>query len=132
MKHQLILLLFFISILTGCSEKQSADPKKCYEYWAGQEPSKEIRPVHAKYWQSANWSKEYIVYLELIASVNWKNQFIKQNHLTSAQNVELPSHAPAWFKLGKLYKLWKHPGDENSVYFEDLSTGHFFIYEQQL
>src|SRR5579872_4668851 len=107
--------LFFLSIILiiGCSEKNSKDPIKCYELWLDQKPTQDVRPLHAQYWQSPHWSKEYILYIELQASVTWKDQFIKQNGLVmSSKDIELPADAPVWFKLGKNYKLWKKPGDD--------------------
>lgn len=132
MNRNLILVFFSISLLTGCTEKHSTDPKEAYKYWAYAAPGKDVMPIRAQYWQSANWSKEYIVYLELAASVDWKTQFVKQNHLLPSQGTGLPADAPSWFKSNGRSRFWKRPGDDVSLYFEDETTGHFFIYEQQL
>lgn len=131
-----LILLSFISILfllSECTEKKSTNPAECYELWAGEHLLKDVKPVNAMYWQSASWSKEYILYIELQTPVKWKTQFIAQNHLSlSSKKLELPQDSPMWFRPVKNYVLWENPNNTTSEYFEDAVTGHFFIYEQQL
>lgn len=59
------LATFFIvaNILVGCFEKSTTDPVKTYQYWAGEKPGKEVQVLNGRYWESAHWTKEYIMYL---------------------------------------------------------------------
>jgi hypothetical protein len=126
-------LILSATLFTGCIERSTTDPNKSYEYWLGEKLPKGVKAIHAQYWQSPHWSKEYIIYIELEAYPEWKAQLVKQNHLVlSRQKLEIPGDAPKWFKPIKDYKYWKNPQDTNCEYFEDSSTGHFFVYEEQL
>jgi hypothetical protein len=89
--------------------------------------------VHAKYWQSSHFTKEYIAYFDLRATQHWKQQFIKQNHLvaTSGQIIK-PLDSPDWFRFSANSKCWQQPNGGSSIYIEDANTGHLLIYEEQL
>jgi hypothetical protein len=119
--------------VTSCSEKKTDDAVKSYTYWADAPPQNDLKVIHGKYWQSANFTKEYIVYLELAASSTWKEDFIKQNHLVlSKDELSIPTDAPSWFRFQKTIRVWKQNENNQSQYIEDLQTGHWFIFEQQL
>jgi len=131
------LLLFgtvAVVCFTSCREKTTSDPIESYKNWAGELPPKNVKVIHGKYWQSAHWSKEYILYLELQAPSSWIAQFIEQNSLVKApDNPGFPSDAPGWFNPGKDFRILKQKGfDQGSVYYEDTLAGKVFIYEVQL
>lgn len=127
--------IFFITIfLIGCTETNTQNPAKAYRYWAGERPSKDVEVIHGKYWQSAHWSKEYILYLEIKASSLWREAFIRQNDLIESKAVVgFPPDAPAWFKLESGYRILIPKGfNQGSVCYENPKTGYMFIYEIQL
>ena len=115
-------------------EKRTDDPIQTYKLWAGEKPPMEVEVIHGKYWESPHWSKEYIIYLELKTSLEWKNEFIKQNHLVQNKtNQNIPSDAPSWFKPTESCRIWMPSGfTQGSTYYEDTLSGHIFIYEIQL
>lgn len=118
---------------SSCSEIKTNDPDQSYKYWSGSLPPASVKVIHGTYWQSAHWSKEYILYLELQAPTDWMSQFNAQNNLKTTDDAALPSDAPSWFVPGKTGKIFKRAGDDQgSYYFEDSSARKIFIYEIQL
>src|SRR5579863_2630679 len=124
-----VLYLYLFTALTlniGCSEKNTHDPFETYKLWSGGEkPPKEVHLIHGKYWQSAHWSKEYIMYLELKAPSKWRNEYIKQNNLVYKKDttIALEQDAPQWFKPSPTYKVYVPSGfSEGSVYYNDSAS----------
>jgi hypothetical protein len=105
-----------------------------WKSWAGGLPPADVQLLHANYWQSAHWSKEYILYLELKAPAFWRNQFIEQNKLVRSDSAPFPhSDAPAWFAPERSMRILRRKDDvEGSACYEDTVTGKMFIYEIQL
>lgn len=134
MKPYLLIIFFALIIcLPGCSERASNDADESYKLWAFEEPSEEISVIHGKYWQSGHFTREYIVYLELTATHNWKRKFFTQNHFIKFNNsTETLTDAPSWFKPIKPYIIWKQENNDNSICFEEIRTGRLFIHEMQL
>ena len=130
----LILLIILSLTFQSCLEKNTEDPIKTYLLWSGEEPSDQVSILHGKYWESAHWSKEYIMYIELNASPLWRKEFIKQNDLIkTSERQSIPSDAPVWFKPGKNFNLFIPSGfNQGSQYYEDTVSGKVFIYEIQL
>jgi hypothetical protein len=131
--YALTLLLIVISVL-GCMEKKTEDPVKAYTYWAGERPTNEIELFHGRYWKSAHWSYEYILYLELRASPKWENAFLKQNHLTRVgDSVEINGDAPIWFRPPSNSCVFK-PTDsaEGAVVYVDTVQHKMYLYFIQL
>jgi hypothetical protein len=128
------IIVLLVSTFTSCVEKRTEDPINAYKFWAGEKPPKEIEVINGKYWESPHFTKEYIMYLELNPSDEWKTEFIKQNDLVQPKIAPKdPPDAPSWFKPTKNCKLWVPTGySQGSVYYEDTLTGHLFIYEIQL
>jgi hypothetical protein len=129
-----ITLLLIGITLCSCMEKETENPEEVYELWSGNEPDKEIKIINGKYWQSAHFTREYEVYLEMVTSPIWLKEFIKQNNLKtqSAQTLNLQYDAPSWFnpKLG--LKAYVPSGfNQGSIYF-DLKIGYVLFYEVQL
>jgi hypothetical protein len=132
MKH--LLAVLFLVLVLGCSEKKSTDAEECYRLWSGMKSPKEIKVLKGSYWQSAHFTKEYIVFLEIQVSDRWAKQFITENKLiATGGNWSEPGNLPEWFKPPQLSKQWKLPDvSTDSRYFEDTITGRFFLYETQL
>jgi hypothetical protein len=68
----LIPLSFLIGVFSSFTEKTSENPNETYMLWSGEKPSNEIEVIRGKYWLSAHFTKEYIMYLELLASPVWR------------------------------------------------------------
>ena len=126
-----VIILIFLG---SCTEKKTDDPIETYKFWSGESPPENIEILNGKYWQSAHWSKEYIMYLELKAPAQWRSQFIRQNNLVETKTIPiLPSDAPAWFSPRKNLRILAHTENgQGSSYYEDTVTGEMFIYEIQL
>ncbi len=133
--NRLILILGTLHFLTSCSEIKSADPNEVYKYWSGTEAPADLQLLEGQYWQSAHWTREYIMYLKLKPTKKWSSEFIDQNQLQiDNENWSMPTDAPDWFKT-KDNKVIYSSGDEfdqGSRYYLDTLTGDFYIYEIQL
>jgi hypothetical protein len=121
-------IVLFLS-LAGCTEKKTDDPIK-----TGQSPTKEVKPLHGKYWESANYSKEYKMWLEVKAPQPWIIKYILENKLIECQPCStIPDEAPIWFKPDKNCKqLIRAEDNFESMYFYDTVKSKMFIYETQL
>jgi hypothetical protein len=131
-----IVLSSFILIFTliGCSEINTNDPKKAYKHWAGAYPPKDLNVLNGQYWESAHWTKEYIMFLKLKPTKEWWDEFLKQNDISVDKSEwTAPSDAPNWFNPTK-NSIRYDRGDHfnQSRYFRDTLTGVCFIYEIQL
>ena len=129
-----ILFLSVILLFSGCMGKYTGDPLKAYKYWSNETPPKEVRVIHGKYSESANWTKEYEMYLEIKATSSWINEYIIQNHLVKKNDsLSIPQNAPKWFKAtDKAISYRQSDVNNNSVYYVDSIESRLFIYEIQL
>ena len=129
-----LLTILFLLLLFSCSEKRSSDAEECYRLWSGIKPPKEINVLNGSYWQSAHFTKEYILFLEIKAEDYWIKQFIKENKLVPANDKWVkPNNTPSWFVPTHSSRQWELPDQQtDSRYFEDTITGRFFLYEIQL
>lgn len=118
----------------SCFERNTNDVSQVYYYWAGSKPSSDVKLIKGWYWQSAHWTKEYIVYLELKPSKSWLNEFIKQNNLIESKNKWTKTdETPVWFNPSESSKIYRTDEDFNeSRFFYDEKTELCFIYEVQL
>jgi hypothetical protein len=130
----LITIISIIVFLTSCSEKSTDDPIDSYEYWAGAEPTADVRVLNGQYWQSGHWTREYMVYLRIRPTDKWWREFVKQNQLQiDSEEWIKSSDSPDWFQLTGNVEIYKHHDDFNdSRYFRDKVTGECYIYEIQL
>ena len=121
-------------LLTSCSEIRTDDPTDSYKYWAGTKPTDDIKILNGQYWQSAHWTKEYILYLKAKPTDEWWDEFLKQNQLQiDNEDWSKSSDSPDWFQLTDNIEAYKHADDFNdSRYFRDKITGECYIYEIQL
>lgn len=127
----IILVLFF---LTSCSEIRTDDPIDAYKYWAGANPTDDVKVLKGQYWQSGHWTKEYILYLQLKPTDKWWDEFVKQNQLQlDHEEWSKPSDSPDWFELPDNIEMYKSADDFNeSRFFRDKATGECYFYEIQL
>src|SRR5690554_1690857 len=133
--HIFITLLLTIFVLTSCMETKTSDAKDTYKYWAGTNPPSDIELMKGQYWQSAHWTKEYIMYLKFKPTEEWWTEFLKQNYISpDKDNWTLPSDAPTWFKPtdNSIRYNGGDDFDQGSRYFRDTITGICYIYEIQL
>ena len=130
-----ITVFLLAIILTSCSEIKTDNPQETYKYWSGTNSPSDLKLLNGQYWQSAHWTKEYIMYLELKPSDKWWSDFLEQNYI-SVDNGDwtIPDDAPTWFKPSE--NSIRYGGDsdfdQGSRYFKDTLTGVCYIYEIQL
>ena len=126
-----LLLLLTIFSLSSCSEKNTNDANEAYTYWAGGKPNSDIKLLNGQYWQSAHWSKEYILFLKFKPSKLWRDEFIKQNNLTVSEDEwTMPENEPLWFAPSTNSIRYSSSNSELGYFFE-VKTGIFYIYEIQ-
>lgn len=127
-------IILFLFLFTSCIERNSDDPNEVYKLWSGREPEKEIKITKGQYWQSAHFTLEYRMYMELYATCEWLKEFIKINNLKAhTSSINLPYDAPTWFspKIG-LQAFSSSEYTQGSIYFIDFKTGYLLFYEIQL
>ncbi len=130
----LILTLTMLT-LSSCSEINTTNPKETYKYWTGTNSSSDIELLSGQYWQSAHWTREYILYLEFKPSEKWWQEFLEENNISVDKSDWVkPTDAPTWFNPSK--NSIRFGGnidfDQGSRYFKDTLTGVCYIYEIQL
>lgn len=120
--------------MTSCSEIRTEDPIDSYKYWAGTKPPQNLEIIQAKYWQSAHWTKEYILYLKLMPTEEWWSELVKQNNLIKDTGQwTVPTDSPEWFRLPDNVTLYRPENDfYQSRFFLDNQTGECYIYDIQL
>ena len=129
--HILITLLLTVS----CMEKKTSDANDTYKYWAGTNAPPDFELINGQYWQSAHWTKEYILYLKFKPTEEWWTEFLKQNYISADKDEwTMPSDAPTWFKPTANSVRYGGGDDfhQGSRYFRDTITGICYIYEIQL
>ncbi|WP_369750510.1 hypothetical protein [Leptospira sp. P2653] len=136
-KSRIALLLIVLKLFVyGCEEKNTEDPAAAYLYWSGDRTvPNDLELIHGKYWESAHWSHEHILFLELKAPLPWRKEFKRLNHLIEVESDKTePSDAPDWFRPPKYYKVLIPSGEygQRSVYYENPKNGHMFLYDVQL
>ena len=132
---KIITGLLLAIILTSCSEIKTDNPQETYKYWSGTNSPSDLELLNGQYWQSAHWTREYIMYLEFKPSDNWWNEFLEQNYISVDKgDWTIPNDAPTWFKPSENSIRFGGDGDfdQGSRYFQDTLTGVCYIYEIQL
>lgn len=132
MKKQFLILLLILIILSGCLDINTNDPEKAFRYWTHIPlPNSEVKALKGRYWQSNHFTLEYEVYLQLVASDEWREELIRFNDLVvDTTSWYCPKDVPNWFfpsdtliqyqsRYNSLFRLWmRHNGD--TVYIYDL------------
>lgn len=129
------ILLLTLFALTSCLETRTSDAKETFKYWAGTNAPDDLEILGGQYWQSAHWTREYIVYLKFISTEEWWSEFLRQNNLSADKdNWTLPIDAPAWFMPSDSSIRYRggEDFDQGSRFFRDTTTGVCYIYEIQL
>lgn len=130
-----ISLVCIILLNEGCFEKKTSNAEKAYRYWTGEKPPENVKVLNGQYWASAHWSKEYILYLEMIAPADWINGLKDENNLKAFKGTDTApgDDQPAWFKPGSWYKVYSPNGNNSSIkLYEDSSSGHIFFTDTEL
>jgi hypothetical protein len=132
---RLVIILLALFLNTSCSEIKTNDPEIIYKYWSGSTPPTELQLLKGQYWQSAHWTKEYIMFLKLNPTIKWWNEFIEINQLQlDNEKWTKPNDAPNWFNPNERSIMYCRSGnfDQGSKYFIDTLTNECYIYEIQL
>ena len=119
----------------ACSETNTSKPKDVYKYWSGANPPKDMELLQGKYWQSAHWTHEYIMYLKIIPRKEWWTTFINQNELRVVkENWIKPSDCPEWFNPPKSALMYAGDAefDQGTRCFLDEESGICYLYVIQL
>ncbi|MCX2743653.1 hypothetical protein OO013_07245 [Mangrovivirga sp. M17] len=130
--------LFFCALsifLVSCQEVNTTDPEEALDHWLGINPSEEVTPINAKYWQSAHLFKEYTLFMELDASEEWIEGFISQNSLRRG-SVDMHVNGlnfPEWFMAGQPEGFVPYKKDmyDVSFYLIHKEEGKVFVFESQ-
>jgi len=130
---KLIAAFLLTFLVSGCMEKTSENPDEVYKYWAGRQPGNDVKIIHGKYWESAHWTKEYIMFMELKASKEWIEVYVKQNNLVLDDVADsLTNDSPEWFKPTKDFMVFRQKDKaSNSRYYINLKEDRMFIFERQ-
>jgi len=134
MRNLLPLLFLSALLFSSCMEKHTSDAEEAFEYWSGMTPKSGIKILNGQYWESAHWTKEYKVYLEMQTNPEWVAAFVKQNDLKiKTSDVTKLYDSPDWFLPRSGLKVYE-PSDfsQGSLYFVDEKTGYILFYEIQL
>lgn len=132
---RLFTILPILFLLASCMEIRTTDPNESYKYWSGSNPSDNLKILNGQYWQSAHWTKEYILYLKLKPTEIWWNELLKQNQLIIDKgDWTKPNDSPNWFNPPNNSIIYKRKDDfdQGSRYLEDTLNNEFYIYEIQL
>lgn len=137
MKFKLSIFLILLISFSGCSEKNTSDPKEAYFYWIKSDINSKVEVVNGTYWESVHFTYEYIIYLELKVDNAWWDKFSKENELvidTYQSESFYNNDFPKWFKPSKEFVAYKSntDSDQGSMYFYNEKTQSVFIYEVQL
>jgi hypothetical protein len=143
-KHSFFILFIVFTFITGCAEINTSEPEEVYSHWTNGASSTGVELLKGKYWQSAHWTKEYVMYLELRPSKDWWKNYKEINGFESHRidkvdvakseimKVDAPDWAekPDWFVPDKNCEVYGQFG--GSKYFWNPGSGILFIYEIQL
>lgn len=127
-------LLFFTTILIGCSKKTN-DANETFKYWSGADASADLELLNGQYHESPHFTKEYIMYLKFKPTKEWWLEYLNYNSITiDKKDWTIPDDAPTWFTPSKNYlRYWRNDDfDQGCRYFCDTATGICYIYEIQL
>jgi hypothetical protein len=120
-------------LLISCYEKNATDAVKTYEYWAEAKPPADMELFNGQYWQSAHWTKEYIMYLKFKPSKEWVTAFLSQNGFSvDTTKWTKPDDMPDWFIPSINSNRYKIDDFNQSEFFCDWETGICYLYEIQL
>lgn len=133
---RIFLSITILILFNSCFDKVSTNPNEVYQLWTGMKPSKEVKVINGKYWESGHFTKEYIMFLELKADKNFWNKFKNDNNLVidTIKNDYEVLEKPKWFTPSEnsiQYKL-NDNFDQGSRYYYDLISNKIYIYEIQL
>ncbi len=137
MKLNFILTFFTLLFVVSCTEINTTNPEKAYKLWIKSNPEDNLNIINGQYWQSAHWSLEYKVYLEIAENKNWWRKFKKDNNLI-IDSTEINENdfweKPKWFNPPKKSIKYKENSDfdQGTRYFEDSISKKIFVYEIQL
>jgi len=96
-------------------------------------PPPDIEILKAQYWESAHWTKEFILYMKLKPTDNWWNQFVEINNMVIDTGIwKKPTDAPEWFRPSNDFVMYSVNNWGRSRVFYDPQNGECYIYMIQL
>ncbi len=126
-----ILVVLFLS----CSGIHTSDPEEAFSQWSRSEVPHDVKVLKGTYWQSAHFTREYEVYLQLQTTADWWERFVADNDLIlSAEAWEKPKACPAWFEPDENCVVYGSKGGsaDDSRYFRDTVNNVCYLYEISL
>lgn len=135
--YKVLLSFLVLFLLTNCSEVNTNDPQKAYQYWTKSNAEVPLQIINGQYWQSAHWSHECVLYLEIADGNHWWKNFMTENNLIldSVETQQMGfQEKPHWFLPAKSSVKYKENSnfDQGSRYFFDSISNKIYIYEIQL
>lgn len=135
MKKILIFSLLILSItLTCCFQVHTDNPEKAFKYWTRIPlPDSEVEVLKGKYWQSGHFTLEYEAYFQLVASKEWRDEFIRLNGL-SVDTTEwyCPKDIPGWFFPSRTLIQYQSPNNSQFRFWMQQNGDTVYIYDLQL
>jgi hypothetical protein len=131
----LLIILVTLIFLTSCYEIKTTDPDEAYKKWSGSVAPTDLQLLKGQYWQSAHWTKEYILFLKFKPTEIWWTEFVNQNQLqVDNRGWAKPTNTPNWFEQHDNFIMNRNGDDfdQGSRYFKDTLTNECYIYEIQL
>ena len=127
------LFVIFI-ILLGCSPIHTDNPEKAFKYWTHIPLSNsEVEPLKGEYWQSGHITLEYEVYLQIVASKEWRDELIRLNDLSvDTTRRYCPNDAPNWFFPPESFIQYQSPNNSQFRLWIQEHGDTVYIYDQQL
>lgn len=116
------------------------DPKNWSRAF-GEDPPKEIKVIHSKYWRSDHFTVEFTYYFEVETTSEWKDSFLSKHNLhpvapSDARGFRQTIYSadiPAWFAPDSIdhYDTWDIPKYFGSVWINK-TNNHIFFFETQI
>lgn len=148
MRSPLLLVCTLLLCACGHSSEEHADKRKpkgpeptvivsphtCFNRWAGYDAPADIKVLHGRYWESAHWTREYIVHLDMEWPKEYVANYISDNHLTPIDSMPpLGADTPEWFAPSPSMRSWSTGAGGNfTVFLEDTLTRRVLLFERQL
>src|SRR5687767_3105717 len=99
MKYSMCFLSIILILMTGCDEIKTSEPEEVYFHWTNGASPDGLELLDGEYWQSAHWTKEYVMYLKLKPSKEWWRKYKEINGFEGHRIDEIGVSKPTIFKI---------------------------------